>query len=259
MKKQTQKQIGDAIGKSRKWVNIFLKLRKQDSCRRVNINLQNIILVIDTTYFEQFGIMVFRAENIGKNLLWYKVEHETNELYRKGIQELIDMGFIIDAIVADGKPGLGKLFLDIPFQLCHFHQFQIITRYISKKPKLQAGKELRNLLFRLKETDRASFEYWLFEWHKKWQNFLNEKTECIDLQSKRRWWYTHKNLRSAYSSLKRNLSFLFTFEALLPEKLIPNTTNSLDGYFSHLKTKLAVHRGASKITQLKLMSTIIFS
>jgi hypothetical protein len=82
-------------------------------------------------------------------------------LYKKGIQELIDDGFKILAIVAD----VHKLFPKIPFQLCQFHQFQIVTKYISKKPKLGVGKELRELMFLLKETDRTSFEYWLNQWY----------------------------------------------------------------------------------------------
>jgi len=51
---------------------------------------------------------------------------------------------------------------------------------------------------------------------------------------------------------------LFTFEQHLPSISIPNTTNSLDGYFGHLKAKLNVHRGASKETQLKIISSLIF-
>ena len=51
-----------------------------------------IILVVDTTYFEQFGLMVFRASSIKKNLLWYIVPYETNEKYKEGIQFLLDKG-----------------------------------------------------------------------------------------------------------------------------------------------------------------------
>lgn len=214
-----------------------------------------MVIIADTTYLEQLGLMVFRCPNLGKNLLWYEVSHETNELYRQGIQELIDEGWEIQAIVADGKPGLGRLFPHIPFQLCQFHQFATITRYISKKPKLIASQELRKLMFLLKETDFASFTYWLKQWHEKWGDFLKEQT--INPLTKKKT-YTHQKLRKAYHSIRRNLTLLFTFESCLPEILIPTTTNSLDGYFSHLKNKLNVHRGASKETQLKLIERLIF-
>ncbi len=200
--------------------------------------------------------MLFRAENLGKNLLWYKVNHETNDLYREGVQELLGDGWDIVALVADGKPGLGRLFPNIPFQMCQFHMFQIITRKISKRPRLEAGKELRELLFLLTETDKQSFEKWLQEWHERWNDFLLERTvDSFTGKSS----FTHKRLRSAYSSLKRNIDDLFTFQFHSQELPIPNTTNSIDGYFSHLKSKTNVHRGVSPDTQLKLISFLIFS
>lgn len=255
--KQTQEQIGDKIGKSRKWVNQYLK-RKTFFIGNYNQTLspQKIALVIDTTYFEQFGLMVFRATNLRKNLLWYIVDYETNEKYREGIQFLLDKGWTIEMLIADGKPGLGKLFPRIPFQYCCFHMFQTVTKYISKKPKLSAGKELREILFRLKETDQKSFQYWIDKWQQKWMHFLNEKTENWKTGEKV---FTHQRLRQAYNSIQRALPFLFTAHQFLPENKFDMTTNSLDGYFSHLKAKLAVHRGASKETQIKLISALIFS
>lgn len=71
--------------------------------------------------------------------------------------------------------------------------------------------------------------------------------------------FTHKRLRQAYSSVKRALPYTFTAHKFLPEKKVCNTTNSLDGYFSHLKSKLSVHRGASKSTQIKIISRLIFN
>lgn len=214
------------------------------------------MLVTDTTYFEQFGLMVFRSSNLGENLLWYEVKYETNELYRKGIQELLDDGWDVFAIVADGKPGLNYLFPDILFQKCQFHQCQTITRYISKRPKLEAGKELRQIMLELAHTDKQSCEYWLNQWYEKWKVFLSEKTENpLTGRSD----FTHKRIRQAYFSFRRNLDVLFTFQFYSHVMEIPNTTNPLDGYFSHLKAKLNVHRGASKDTQLKLISELIFS
>lgn len=117
------------------------------SGKNKRIRPQEIVLVVDTTYFNQFGLMVFRAVNFGKNLLWKIVDHENNSEYRAGIEELLNDGWEILGIVADGKPGLGKLFPSIPFQLCQFHQFQRITQLISKKPKLPASQELRQIMF----------------------------------------------------------------------------------------------------------------
>ena len=56
-----------------------------------------------------------------------------------------DMGYTINAIVLDGRPGVRQLFADIPAQMCHFHQKQIITRYLTNNPKLEAGIELKKI------------------------------------------------------------------------------------------------------------------
>ncbi len=253
--KQTQKQLGEKLGRSRAWVNRTLQERPLAFYKNTTVLPQPTVLIVDTTYFHQFGLMVFRSAHLKKNLLWYEVEHETNALYQHGIQELIDDGWDIQGIVADGKPGLHELFPLIPFQMCQFHQCQIVTRYISKKPQLEAGQELRSLMFLLTTTDEASFTGLLVEWYQKWRFFLSERT--VDPGTGKRA-FTHRRLRSAYFSLLRNLPDLFTHERHAPYFFIPNTTNSLDGYFSHLKAKVAIHRGASKTTQLKLIAELIF-
>ena len=129
------------MGKSREWVNKALKKPVVDSGKNLKIIPQAIVLAIDTTYFRQFGLMLFRSTNLKKNLFWKIVDHETNEEYRAGIEILIQDGWEILAIVADGKPGLSKLFPDIPFQKCHFHQFQTVTQCISKNPQLQYHRQ----------------------------------------------------------------------------------------------------------------------
>lgn len=47
-------------------------------------------------------------------------------------------------------------------------------------------------------------------------------------------------LRSVHYTLKRNLTYLFTYESV---KNLPKTNNGLEGEFAHLKTKLRVHSG----------------
>ena len=63
--------------------------------------------------------------------------------YQKGRVNVQDQGFKIRAITLDGRPGVRNLFNDIPVQMCHFHQKQIIRRYITGNPKLPAGIELK--------------------------------------------------------------------------------------------------------------------
>lgn len=197
---------------------------------------------MDTTYWgRNFGVMLFKDSITGENLLKYYVKHETNALYIQGIEELESKGFTITAIVCDGRKGLIQSFRGTPVQMCQFHQSAIIRRYLTKKPKLQAAKELLKVVDLMKQTDKESFIGALELWFKKWEIFLNERT--VNQETKKSF-YTHKRLRSAYRSLKNNLPWLFTWYDYL-DLNIPNTTNAIDGHFADLKNKLRNHNGLS--------------
>ncbi|KXK39124.1 MAG: hypothetical protein UZ09_BCD002000979 [Bacteroidetes bacterium OLB9] len=91
---------------------------------------------MDTTYFGRtFGVMVFKDSITGKILFKQYVKYETNNLYLSGIKEITRRGISIQSIVCDGRKGLFQLFNDIPVQMCQFHQIQIVTRYLTRKPK----------------------------------------------------------------------------------------------------------------------------
>ncbi len=197
---------------------------------------------MDTTYWgRNFGVMLFKDAYTKENLLKYYVKTETNTQYIKGIKDLQSRGFIIVAIVCDGRRGLIQSFKNIPVQMCQFHQVAIIIRYITKRPKLLASIELKEIVMLLKHTDKESFIGLLDQWHTKWKPFLDERT--INEETGKSF-YTHKRLRSAYRSLKTNLKWLFTWYDYYQLK-IPNTTNAIDGHFSNLKNKLRNHNGMS--------------
>jgi len=199
-------------------------------------------VLMDTTYFGRtFGIMVFKDSITGQILLKQYVKQETNKLYLLGIEEITRRGIKIQAIICDGRKGLFQLFKkDIPIQMCNFHQVAIVRRYLTKKPKMQASKELWEHTLLLKNTDKESFEGGLNDWFIKWEGFLNERK--TDAKGKNR--YVHKKLRSAHRSLKTNLPWLFTWYDNMALK-IPNTTNAIDGHFADLKNKLRNHNGLS--------------
>lgn len=209
-------------------------------------------LILDATFFgRRYGILVARAE--GRNLLWKEIDGEKIRYYETILDDLIFAGFSFSAFVIDGRRGVRNLleqkFPNIPIQLCQFHQIQTITRHLSRKPKLEAGKELREIALALTKTKKDEFSKAIQEWHKKWGDFLKEKT--VNPENKR-WNYTHKKLRSAYSSLKNNLPWLFSFQDF-PKLNIPNTTNSCDGSFAHWKNKIKIHRGLSKERRKKMI------
>lgn len=213
-----------------------------------------VIVLMDTTYWgRNFGVMLFKDDITKENLLKYYVKHETNALYRQGICELEKQGFLVVSIVCDGRKGLIKSFSEKPVQMCQFHQSAIIRRYLTKKPKMKASKELMEVTNLLTKTDKESFTGALDLWYEEWYPFLNERT--INHITKKSY-YTHKKLRSAYHSLKNNLPWLFTWYDNI-DLNIPNTTNAIDGHFSDLKNKLRNHNGLSLKRKMKYIDEFL--
>lgn len=213
-------------------------------------------LVLDATFFNRReGVLVARGN--GRNILWREIETESLAVYDALLDELIAAGFHFHSCTIDGRQGVLRLLErklpGLPIQLCQFHQVQIVTRYLSKRPKLSAGQELRGLTLTLSKTDRKTFTTRLQAWHEKWNNFLQEKTTNPD---SRRWSYTHRRIRSAYRSLKTHLPWLFTHQDC-PNLHIPNTTNSCDGSFAHWKNKLKIHRGLSVNRKRKMLQFLL--
>jgi len=131
---------------------------------------------MDTTYYRRnFGVMVFRDAYQKNNLHWWYVKYETIILYRQGIQLLKLRGWSIKAIVCDGRRGLFKAFPGVPMQMCHFHQLEILRRYLTQNPRLEAHIELKQLSSTLTSIDKESWLFALDYWHQKWQEYLKEK------------------------------------------------------------------------------------
>lgn len=178
---------------------------------------------------------------------------ETAAVYREGRQILESLGYSFEAIVLDGRKGIKEVFADMPVQICHFHQLAAIKRYLTSRPKLEAGKELRAIALALPKLNENLLTQALNEWQAKWQIFLKERTYTED---RKHWQYTHRRIRSAYYSLKTNLPYLFTYQKY-PELKIPNTTNSLDGNFSHLKDLLRLHRGLKRQRRWRIIQEVL--
>lgn len=213
-------------------------------------------LVIDAMFFKRgSGVLVFRSPTLKKNLGWHTIRKEEVDDYELGIVELQLSGWEISGVTVDGRPGVLKRIekMGIPVQMCHFHQIQIVSRYTTRHPRLPAAKELLNLARLLPQTDEASFVYWLEQWHKTWKDFLDEKSWD---EVRKRFRFSHERLRKAHRSLLRHLPYLFTYHHH-PD--MPNTTNSLDGSFAHLRDKLGAHRGLKWHRKIKVTAELLGS
>lgn len=211
---------------------------------------------VDCSFFGRgYGIILVRCPSLKKNLYWKEITTESKEVYEEARRYLKAAGFHIQAVIIDAKYGTRQVFSDLVVQICQYHQKQIIQRYLTGKPKTLAGQELKLIVSALTKLDEQLFTQFLNEWYEKWGEFLKERTFT---QNNKHWWYTHRRLRSAFRSLKINLPYLFSYQKY-PELHIPNTNNSLEGYFSKLKKLLNNHNGLKCCRRYKLIETILNS
>ena len=202
-----------------------------------------------------WGVLVFRDELQKENLWWRFIDEERVDYYEEGKKCLENLGYTILSVTCDGFSGLPQLFSPVPVQFCHFHQAQIVRRYTTQNPKIQAGHELLELVKTLTISTESVFSYRLTLYIEKYRDFLNEKTlnPLTGVLSP-----THPKLRSAVRSLQIHLHMLFTFERY-PNQYIPNTTNSLESHFSHIKDVVRIHRGLSLGMKQKMIHTILLN
>ncbi len=231
-KRYTRDQLAAEYRRSAKWVE-----RQLDKARVTSgdVNPQPIIAVADATFWDRgYGVLVIRCPRLKKNIHYHEITTETPLEYLRARRAVEAKGLVVEAVVIDGKRGVKAIFTDIPLQMCQFHQIMIVKRYLTSRPKTDAGKELRAITLALTISTEKTFTELLEEWFSRHKDFLKERTYSDD---GKHWQYTHRRTRSAYRSLKTNLPNLFTY-LKYPQLKIPNTTNSLDGYFGRLKSLL---------------------
>ena len=236
--------------KSGKWVRNrlanFVRIPRGTKPRKM-------VAIMDATRIGSRWLFVVRDPNRRENVYAKEIFSESTSCYQAAIEFLDRAGFEIIAIVGDGKIAISWLFKDIPVQMCHFRQKQIVIRYITLRPILEAGKELLSIMNLLTMSTEKEFTLLFERWCEKWKLFLNEKS--VDEKGKTTG-YTHRSLRSARGSVKRHLPYLFTY-LRYPELHIPNTTNSLDGSFGKIKNAIAVHAGLSQKLKMKMVETLL--
>jgi transposase-like protein len=170
------------------------------------------------------------------------------------------------AVVIDGQKGLLTAVLTLwpqaKVQRCLVHIERLARVKLTRNPKTQVGKELlrlvRNLFAVNTKRQRRRWLYAYHRWEHRHATFLKEKSSGEPQAGrKRRWWYTHRNIRAARSLLRNALPHLFTF---VDHPQIPRTTNQVEGGInSRLKELVHRHRGLSQDRKQVLVAEYLAS
>lgn len=220
-------------------------------------------LIIDGTWFGRDScLLVYWDHDKEHAQRWRYGSGERALEVWEDLRRLKEEGVIPASATSDGSPGIVRAvsiaYPDIPHQRCITHLQRHTLVWITRKPRTQAGREIKRIIRWLSQvTNRELKGQWLGEfngWRRRWEEFLGERTYAEDLKdlpkeeresrSKgRKWWYTHKQLRRVRSTIQSAIPNLFHY---LDDPTIPKTSNELEGRFSSLKDHYRRHKGLSK-------------
>lgn len=207
-------------------------------------------LHLDTTYWgHNWGVLLGLDEETGLPLYVAFIGHERVQDYIDAVRSIEQRGYCIRGIVIDGMQSLFSEFSAYKIQMCQFHMMEIVKRYLTKRPKLIAARELKELAGSLTTRQKNEFEDEYRKWKERWGNTLNRRTTLKSGKTQ----FTHKRLRSAMHSVDFYLPYLFTYQQ--PKcKGMPNTNNKIEGTFTDLKKNLNNHSGMSKENRKRFIS-----
>jgi len=194
--------------------------------------------------------MVFKE---GVNIIfWFYAEKENYFNYLYCFSILRELGYIIKSVTSDKHGSLVSAvktaYPTIPHQFCLVHIQRRCQTLLTKKPETEAGVKLLEIVRFLNQIktkgDKQVFVKWLYRYEDRYKDVINQRTysKNPELDGKV-WWYTHKNLRLAFYTIKSSLDNMFFY---LEDNNIPKDTNGLEAEFTHLKNKLNAHRGLSR-------------
>jgi len=214
---------------------------------------KEVYLKIDGTYLKRWGCaLVYKHK---KDVIFYNfVIRENYHNYCYDLARISESGYKICGVTSDKHGGLissvKTLLPNIPHQHCLVHLQLSCQKLLTRNPKTETGVELLQIARHL-NTITSHYEKniwlkWLDRWEKRHTDFIKEKTYSKEEKTKTGkpvWWYTHKNLRQAFRTLKTSENNAFLY---LDNPNLSKDTNGLEAEFTHLKTKLRIHCGLKR-------------
>lgn len=212
---------------------------------------------VDGKWFRRQGVMLIHRNATDHEVLWWSfAPSESYQALGADLEKI--------AVLCRNTPPLGAVsdwkgsitgsvalfFGAIPHQRCLAHVVRDMKRLLPKYSPLMGTQELRKIgkdsVHVKTYAHHAMWITWLACWNVFYGDLLTEKTVQEKREGhKRRWWYTHTNIRAAYRILTKDQNNLFVH---LDHPQIPPTNNGLEGLNSNIKGKLMDHRGM-KVTQ----------
>lgn len=190
---------------------------------------------------------------------WVFAAKEDEEAYTRLIRHIYGVGIFVTDGHKAARAAIRKLHPLALIQRCVVHVQRFARMFLTQSPKTDAGRKLLEMINSLTPIhSRGEKRRWIRRyqaWRRKSAAFLAEKTHYLK-EGKRRWWYTHKNLRRVRTHLDNAITHLFRFVA--HEDQVPRNTNHIEGGLnSRMQELLERHRGLSVKNKKRLISLFL--
>lgn len=246
MERQVYRLLSRDSGMSQSSLQRLFKQYLQSPPRNLVKSKRNVHLLIDATYFtNELCLILYYDYDIQYVQLFRNTNKEKFKEIREDLENLKALGVEVYSVTCDGHKSIlkavSRVYPNAVVQRCVVHVKRQVKNYLSSRPILEQSKQLlaiSNKVTAINTIQQCSD--WLAKiesWYLEHEAFINQKTMNPETG---RWWFTHKNLHQAYMHIANALPHLFSY---LNDTEIPKTTNELEGYFTHLKEKLTLHRG----------------
>ena len=201
-------------------------------------------LILDGTFLHRPRslIALMDAENRQAMTGQYPVSENSEPQLTAFFDRLIRDGLCPRSFTVDGNPNvinvLHKLWPGITIQRCLVHIQRQGLSWCRTFPKTPYAQKLRKIFLQVasirSQAQRDRFLMAVREWEGKYSLQISGRPETGQVFS---------DIKRARSMLLRALPDMFHY---LDDPQIPMSTNSLESYFSRLKTRYRQHRGLSK-------------
>lgn len=218
-------------------------------------------LICDGVYIHKRECCVLVGTRQSNVLMWRFVPYETSTTWSLFFRELPQP----EALVCDGQKGMllaaRTIWKEARIQRCLAHTMRSLHTYLTKHPQTIAGKNLQELAQELPRVwTRRQRRRWIHSYFRLFHRhslLLKERSYIKHTDGTIQWWYTHRNLRSAYCVIKHSLPYLFTY---VGHCAIPRTSNYVEGGINaRLRELLRRHRGLTVEKKKVLTSYFLLS
>ena len=260
LERQTYKTLTRDSGYSKDTLQrTFYAILKQAPVIKI-IKRNDVNLRMDATYFKKFCLVCYQDDLDGYTQLIRFTDKEDYLEIKEDLENLIKLGVQIESVTTDGHKSILKAIKnalpEAKVQRCLVQIQRMCLIWLTRHPKHSAGQELRKLvLMLLKIKTQNDKMFWIQEfndWFERHKEYINQKTVNLETE---RYWYTHKLLKRSHSTIKSALPNMFHY---LINSKIPKTTNGIEGYFSHLKNHLDIHRGLTTKNRMNFIKWYVY-